>query len=131
LGRYATTPPVDLLHNAYAGMPAVLVAAGPSLAKNMHLLKELLGEEEGENTKHETRNTKHETRNSKLETRNTKLQIRNSKFETQPEDQGEGDRDQVPFPARQTKVMRSRAVFASLHFRITPVTFRPVLPVLR
>jgi len=46
LGRYATTPPVDLLHNAYAGMPAVLVAAGPSLAKNMHLLKELVGEGE-------------------------------------------------------------------------------------
>lgn len=40
LGRYATTPPLDLLRDAYKGRPAVLVAAGPSLAKNMHLLKE-------------------------------------------------------------------------------------------
>jgi hypothetical protein len=42
LGRYATTPPLDLLRDAYKGRPAVLVAAGPSLAKNMHLLKELV-----------------------------------------------------------------------------------------
>ena len=41
LGRYATTPPADLLQNAYVGLPAVLVAAGPSLQKNMHLLHEL------------------------------------------------------------------------------------------
>ena len=46
LGRFATTPPIDVMQNAFAGMPAVLVAAGPSLAKNMHLLKELLGDEE-------------------------------------------------------------------------------------
>jgi hypothetical protein len=52
LGRYVSTPPVDLLHNAYAGLPAVLVAAGPSLQKNMHLLKELLGEEEMEALRH-------------------------------------------------------------------------------
>ncbi|MCL2647048.1 MAG: DUF115 domain-containing protein [Phycisphaerales bacterium] len=44
LGRYATTPPVDLLEGAYAGLPAVLVAAGPSLQKNMHLLHELKGD---------------------------------------------------------------------------------------
>lgn len=53
VGRYATTPPIDAMENAFvtAGVnggprPAVLVAAGPSLAKNMHLLKELLGEEQ-------------------------------------------------------------------------------------
>jgi hypothetical protein len=40
LGRYATTPTIDSMHNYFAGRPAVLVAAGPSLAKNMHLLPE-------------------------------------------------------------------------------------------
>jgi hypothetical protein len=44
LGRFGTTPPLDLLQNAFAGRPAVLVAAGPSLQKNMHLLHELKGE---------------------------------------------------------------------------------------
>jgi hypothetical protein len=44
LGRYATTPPIDLMRDVFKGKPAVLVAAGPSLAKNMHLLKELVGE---------------------------------------------------------------------------------------
>ncbi|HUO10021.1 MAG TPA: 6-hydroxymethylpterin diphosphokinase MptE-like protein [Phycisphaerae bacterium] len=72
LGRFATTPPIDTMHNAFAGMPAVLVAAGPSLQKNMHLLKELLGEEEKTETRrhegtkdHEekTQNTKHKTQN--------------------------------------------------------------------
>jgi hypothetical protein len=46
LGRYATTPPLDVLRDAFKGMPAVLVAAGPSLAKNMHLLHEVVGNEE-------------------------------------------------------------------------------------
>src|SRR5437763_9444636 len=46
LGRYATTPPLDLLRDAFKGKPAVLVAAGPSLAKNMHLLHELVGNAE-------------------------------------------------------------------------------------
>ena len=40
LGRYVTTPPITLMHNARVGIPAILVAAGPSLAKNMHLLPE-------------------------------------------------------------------------------------------
>jgi hypothetical protein len=65
LGRYATTPPVDLLHGAYKGKPAVLVAAGPSLAKNMHLLKELIEEPEARSREPEE--------NSKLDTRNSKL----------------------------------------------------------
>jgi hypothetical protein len=43
LGRYVTTPPIDVLAGAFQGKPAVLVAAGPSLAKNMHLLHELVG----------------------------------------------------------------------------------------
>ena len=47
LGRYATTPPLDVLRDAYKGRPAVLVAAGPSLAKNMHLLHELIEGEGG------------------------------------------------------------------------------------
>ena len=41
LGRYTTSPPIDGMRDAFKGVPAVLVAAGPSLAKNMHLLKEL------------------------------------------------------------------------------------------
>jgi hypothetical protein len=43
LGRYVTTPPIDVFAGAFKGRPAVLVAAGPSLAKNMHLLRELVG----------------------------------------------------------------------------------------
>lgn len=53
LGRYATTPPLDVLRDAYKGKPAVLVAAGPSLAKNMHLLHELVAKDEGRKTKDE------------------------------------------------------------------------------
>lgn len=41
LGRYVTTPALDALHNSYTGVPAILVAAGPSLAKNVQLLKEV------------------------------------------------------------------------------------------
>ncbi len=67
LGRYTTTAPLDLLHNAYANLPAVLVAAGPSLQKNMHLLYELLSDEEYERARQQ--NPKLDTRNSKLETR--------------------------------------------------------------
>jgi len=43
IGRYVTTPPLDGLAGAFAGKPAILVAAGPSLQKNMHLLHELKG----------------------------------------------------------------------------------------
>ncbi len=42
LGRYVTTPGLELLERAGAGRAAILVAAGPSLAKNMHLLKEVV-----------------------------------------------------------------------------------------
>ncbi|MGN6367385.1 MAG: motility associated factor glycosyltransferase family protein [Phycisphaerae bacterium] len=81
LGRFATTPPIDLMQGAFAGRPAVLVAAGPSLAKNMHLLKELVegeqegsgvgrrvsgvGEEGGASSLPETRDPKPETRANK------------------------------------------------------------------
>ncbi len=51
LGRFATTPPIDVMQNAFAGVPAVLVAAGPSLAKNMHLLHELKGGKDGKGRK--------------------------------------------------------------------------------
>jgi hypothetical protein len=67
LGRYGTTAPLDLLHNAYQNLPAVLVAAGPSLQKNMHLLYELLSDEEYARAQ---RHTPHlETRKAKQETR--------------------------------------------------------------
>ncbi len=41
IGRYVTTPPIDSMRQAFAGRPAILVAAGPSLQKNMHLLHEV------------------------------------------------------------------------------------------
>ena len=56
MGRYVTTPPIDLMRDAYKGKPAVLVAAGPSLAKNMHLLNEVVG-----NAERGTRNAEGET----------------------------------------------------------------------
>lgn len=40
LGRYAAGPTVNELHGAAAGHPAVVVAAGPSLARNIDLLSE-------------------------------------------------------------------------------------------
>lgn len=41
---YAATPSLDRLHNAYAGKPAVIVSAGPSLRKNKHLLRDAMGQ---------------------------------------------------------------------------------------
>jgi len=41
LPTYITTPPPDLLKNACAGMPSILVAAGPSLRKNIDQLAAL------------------------------------------------------------------------------------------
>ncbi|HVX86280.1 MAG TPA: 6-hydroxymethylpterin diphosphokinase MptE-like protein [Phycisphaerae bacterium] len=51
IGRYATTPTLDLLQNAYPNVPAILVAAGPSLQKNMHLLHEIKGDQDGRGRK--------------------------------------------------------------------------------
>ncbi len=41
LPTYVATPPPDLLRNRFSGYPAILVAAGPSLSKNVHLLQGL------------------------------------------------------------------------------------------
>ena len=41
LPTYVTTPPADILRQRFAGCPAVLVAAGPSLAKNVDQLRGL------------------------------------------------------------------------------------------
>jgi hypothetical protein len=38
LPTYLATPPIDILHRRFAGYPAIIVSAGPSLAKNVHLL---------------------------------------------------------------------------------------------
>lgn len=38
LPTYVSTPPADILRRRFAGHPAILVAAGPSLAKNMDQL---------------------------------------------------------------------------------------------
>lgn len=41
LPAYVSTPPIDILHNRFAGCPAILVAAGPSLARNIDELPAL------------------------------------------------------------------------------------------
>ena len=41
LPTYVTTPPADVFRRKFAGSPAILVAAGPSLAKNIDQLREL------------------------------------------------------------------------------------------
>ena len=43
LVHYVTTPPIDLLKDRFAGDPAVIVSAGPSLSKNIDRLAELKG----------------------------------------------------------------------------------------
>ncbi|RME40472.1 MAG: DUF115 domain-containing protein [Planctomycetota bacterium] len=43
LVTYVQTPPIDLLKNRFAGDPAVIIAAGPSLARNIDRLAELKG----------------------------------------------------------------------------------------
>lgn len=40
LGWYAATPGIGRLKDAYAGKPAIIVSAGPSLRRNRHLLKD-------------------------------------------------------------------------------------------
>jgi len=41
LPTYVATPPIDVLHQRYAGFPAIVVAAGPSLHRNIDLLATL------------------------------------------------------------------------------------------
>jgi len=43
LASYACCPPIDMLRQRFAGFPAILVAAGPSVQKNVHLLKQAKG----------------------------------------------------------------------------------------
>lgn len=43
LPTYLATPPADILRGRFTGCPAILVAAGPSLGKNVDLLKGLKG----------------------------------------------------------------------------------------
>jgi hypothetical protein len=43
LPTYVCTPPPDILRRAFAGCPAILVAAGPSLARNIDQLQGLQG----------------------------------------------------------------------------------------
>lgn len=43
LVTYASTPPIDALRGRFAGVPGVVVSAGPSLSKNIDGLKELQG----------------------------------------------------------------------------------------
>ncbi|MCO6439279.1 MAG: motility associated factor glycosyltransferase family protein [Phycisphaerae bacterium] len=43
LAAYVSTPPIDLLRDRFAGNPAVVIAAGPSLRKNIDKLAGLKG----------------------------------------------------------------------------------------
>jgi hypothetical protein len=43
LVSYVGCPPIDQLRRRFAGFPAIVVSAGPSLARNMHLLKQAKG----------------------------------------------------------------------------------------
>lgn len=43
LVSYVCCPPIDPLRRRFAGFPAIIVSAGPSLARNRHLLKEAKG----------------------------------------------------------------------------------------
>lgn len=43
LGTYVSTPPIDLLRGRFAGNPAIVVAAGPSLSRNIDQLAALRG----------------------------------------------------------------------------------------
>ncbi len=43
LPTYVATPPIDVLRDRFAGYPAIVVSAGPSLRKNIDLLAELKG----------------------------------------------------------------------------------------
>lgn len=43
LVRYVTTPPIDLLRGRFAGDPAIVISAGPSLTRNIDQLAELKG----------------------------------------------------------------------------------------
>lgn len=43
LVNYVATPPIDILHNRFAGDPAVVISAGPSLSRNIDRLGGLKG----------------------------------------------------------------------------------------
>jgi len=43
LPTYLATPPIDILRDRFRGYPAVVISAGPSLARNVHLLAGLRG----------------------------------------------------------------------------------------
>ncbi|MFQ6048056.1 MAG: motility associated factor glycosyltransferase family protein [Phycisphaerae bacterium] len=43
LPTYLASPPIDVLHRRFGGYPAIVVAAGPSLSRNIHLLHQAKG----------------------------------------------------------------------------------------
>jgi hypothetical protein len=43
LPTYLSTPPLNVFQNAFRGQPGIVISAGPSLRKNMHLLAEAKG----------------------------------------------------------------------------------------
>ncbi len=43
LVSYVSTPPIDILRDRFAGVPAVVISAGPSLSRNINQLTELKG----------------------------------------------------------------------------------------
>ena len=43
LPTYVSTPPINVLHERFKGLPAIVVSAGPSLQRNIDQLKDLKG----------------------------------------------------------------------------------------
>ncbi|MCP4594306.1 MAG: motility associated factor glycosyltransferase family protein [bacterium] len=43
LGTYLSTPPINIFGQSFSGRPGIIVSAGPSLRKNIHLLAEAKG----------------------------------------------------------------------------------------
>jgi len=43
LATYVSTPPIDILRNRFAGDPAIVISAGPSLSRNIEQLREWKG----------------------------------------------------------------------------------------
>ena len=43
LAAYVTTPPIDILRDRFAGDPAIIISAGPSLSRNIDMLAKVQG----------------------------------------------------------------------------------------
>jgi division protein CdvB (Snf7/Vps24/ESCRT-III family) len=85
------------------------------------------------NQKSKIKNQKSKIKKQKSKIKNQKTKIKNRSTKTRNTARKPGQRGQGSGanPGAINKGNEIRAVFASIHFRITLVTFRPVHPVLR